>query len=343
MKVIKKRRIYGWLVVIFFLLSFGSSASANEYHIGYQKLDLVSKETDENIPVSIVYPTKIPAVPVRFGLFELDLAIAAPIVSGHFPLVVISHGSGGTNLGHRSIAFELVKKGFVVAMPLHPKNNYKDNSAEGTGKNWINRPKHIKAVIDSIAENEKFSSNVDTKSVAVIGHSAGGYTALAVAGGVANTKHLYQLCIDAPKENEVFCGIGGAIPEKVISEEIKNPVDPRVKAIVLMAPVGVMYKSENALENVDATMLLLSAEKDTQLIEANHADLIARNYKHKNKLTYRTIKNAGHYSFITPFPESMKGSLGEVGEDPEGFDRSAFHKTLSKEIADFIVKVFKGK
>lgn len=332
------------LMVLFIMSTSSAQVFGNTYQVGYQKIEVNSKETNEKVPVSIVYPTEIPAVPVRFGSFELELAIGAPIAKGSFPLVVISHGSGGTNLGYRSIAFELVKKGFVVAMPLHPKNNYNDNSAEGTSKNWINRPKHIKAVIDSIAVDAKFSGSVDTKSVAIIGHSAGGYTALAVAGGVANTKHLYQLCIDAPKDNKVFCDIGGSIvPEKIVTEEIKNTPDPRVKAIVMMAPVGVLFKSEDSLANVNTSMLLLRAEKDNQLIEPNHADAIAKNYKHKDKLTYRTIKNAGHYSFITPFPESMRGSFGEVGEDPEGFDRKAFHKTLSKEIADFIVDAFKDR
>ena len=73
----------------------------------------------------------------------------------------------------------------------------------------------------------------------------------------------------------------------------------------------------------------------------NHSDSIAKNYKYQDKLTYRTIKNAGLYSFITPFPESIRGSLGEIGKDPEGFDRSAFHNTLSKEIADFTADVHK--
>jgi len=142
---------------------------------------------------------------------------------------------------------------------------------------------------------------VDANKVAIIGHSAGGYTALAVAGGVANTAHLFNLCKNHAKGNQEFCGLGTELPTGFVSEEIKNDRDNRKKAIVLMAPVGVLFKSDKALDSVEASILLLRAEKDSQLIEPHHSDAIAKNFIHKEKLSYRTIQNAGHYSFITPF------------------------------------------
>ena len=54
--------------------------------------------------------------------------------------------------------------------------------------------------------------------MAVIGHSAGGYTALAVAGGVADTSHLFELCSVRVKENKEFCGLATDLPIKFVSE-----------------------------------------------------------------------------------------------------------------------------
>ncbi len=96
-----------------------------------------------------------------------------------------------------------------------------------------------------------------------------------------------------------------------------------------MAPVGVLFSSPNSLYEVNIPMLLLRAEKDDELAEPYHSEIIAKNFDDKNKLTYRTIENAGHYSFITPFPEVMKNQFGIVADDPEGFDRTVFHKKLS--------------
>lgn len=307
-----------------------------EYSVGFVRMETMQAETKEDIPVALVYPSDSPSKPVKFGPFKMELAINGEIAMGEFPVAIISHGSGGTNLGHRSIAFELVKQGFVVAMPLHPGNNFRNNVAQGTALNWINRPKHIKSTIDALLSNPDISPSINVDSISVIGHSAGGYTALAVAGGKADTGHIIDLCKSGLRLNEPFCGL--VRENKVDRINIDNQRDKRVKAVVLMAPVGILFDSEESLAQIDIPVLLLRAEKDVELTEPYHSEVIAKRIKNKENLTYRTIDNAGHYSFITPFPDEMQGELGVVAEDPEGFDRREFHSALSKEIASFLIK-----
>ena len=338
---LQKMKVTVIFTTFIFILTLTVCSDASEevvvgdgFYVGYKKINVESKTTDERFSVALVYPTETPPEQIRFGPFEMELSVGGKMTTGKFPLVIISHGSGGTNLGYRSIAFALVKKGFVVGMPLHPKNNFKENEAEGTISNWKNRPLHISSSIDSILSNRKISENIDFDKIAVIGHSAGGYTALAVAGGVADTSHIIELCLSNSQINESFCGL--VKDNKTKAVKIENSHDKRVKAIVLMAPVGILFKSENSLAEVDIPILLLNAEKDDELTEPYHSEIIVRNYKNKELLTYCTIPNAGHYSFITPFPEAMKHELGIVGEDPEGFDRSAFHQLLSTDIVNFL-------
>ena len=52
----------------------------------------------------------------------------------------------------------------------------------------------------------------------------------------------------------------------------------------------------------------------------------------------KTVKNAGHLSFLAPFPESMRNKNFPPSQDPDGFDREAFHETLKAEILDFFNK-----
>ena len=314
---------------------------ADGFYVGYKKIDVEVKATGEQFPVALVYPSNTPSKQVKFGPFEMELSIGGKIADGKFPLVIISHGSGGTNLGHRSIAFALVKKGFVVGMPLHPKNNFKNNEAEGSVENWKNRPQHISASIDAILSNQNISKNLDIDKIAVVGHSAGGYAALAVSGGIADTTHIIDLCLSNSQINEPFCGL--VKENKTEKVKIENSHDQRIKAIVLMAPVGILFNSSNSLNMVDIPALLIRAEKDAELIEPYHAEVIAKNYKNRELLTYCTVPNAGHYSFITPFPESIKSELGVVAEDPDGFDRDTFHELLSSDIVNFLDHALNSK
>ncbi len=313
------------------------SAADDAFDVGFRKIDVISQETDERFPMAVVYPTRDPAENISFGPFDMELSMYGKIADGMFPVAIISHGSGGSDLGYRSIAFNLVQQGFIVGMPLHPKNNYKDNTAEGTVRNWANRPKHIKAAIDSLLSHPKLSASIDNKKIAVVGHSAGGYTALATAGGVADAGMIAELCKNDLQLDEPFCNMGTESLVKLV--KISNQADKRVKAIVMMAPVGILFKSEGALAQVDIPALLLRAEKDGVLTEPYHSEVIAKHYQNKKNLTYRTVSNAGHYSFITPVPDVLKRELGAVAEDPDGFDRAEFHDALGPEIASYLISV----
>lgn len=321
--------------------AFADTGNDDGYYVGYRKMTVTSEKTDEKFPLALLYPTGTASESVQFGPFQMDLSVGATVASGDFPLVIISHGSGGTNLGYRSIAFTLVKQGYVVGIPLHPKNNFQNNVAEGTNQNWINRPLHISATIDAILSEPNISANINADKIAVIGHSAGGYTALAVAGGVADTTHLIDLCRSDATISEPFCAL--VANNQVKAEKIANSQDERIKAIVLMAPVGILFKSEDALDKVVMPTLMLRAEKDSELTEPYEAEVIAQNLPNQALLIDCTVPNAGHYSFITPFPKAIQDEVGVVAKDPDGFDRSAFQQLLGADILTFLDGVFNAQ
>jgi len=302
---------------------------------GCSKVEVFDKENDITFPALVMYPTNAASTPVAFGPFSLDVAMDAPIAQGCFPVVMISHGSGGSNLTHRTLAMHLAKNGFVVGMIEHPFNNRHNNEWQYTLQNMIYRPRHIRMAIDEVCSHAQFQNHVEHENVAIIGHSVGGYTALALAGGAPHTQALVALCQKPASADEPYW-IGLLRKNGITSQPIAVAADRRVKALVLFGPDVSLFMSEGALREVHAPVLLLVAEKDYMPQET--IAVLRDGLPERAQLTHRVVKNAGHYSFLSPFPETMKSRVGEAAKDPEGFDREQFHRELHEEVLRFLRK-----
>lgn len=274
--------------------------------VGSRLLQVKDNANNISFPLLVQYPTHQPSSPVSFGEYTMEVSVDANIVPGQFPLVIISHGNGGSHLIYRTISTFLAKHGYIVAIPEHLGNNRNNNTLENTTCNLQYRPAHISLVIDSLLQAPWCSKSIRTDKIAVIGHSMGGYTALALAGGVPRSRQ---------------------------GQTIKVTPDPRLKAIVLMAPGAGWFL--NSLQNVSIPILLLMAEHDP-VTPAWNAEIILKSIRDPSLVDFRVIKNAGHFSFISPFPASMKNHTFPPSTDPEGFDREAFHQQLPKDILAFL-------
>ncbi len=55
-----------------------------------------------------------------------------------------------------------------------------------------------------------------------------------------------------------------------------------------------------------------------------------------SNVIHRTIANAGHFSFLSPFPPALTRPDFIPSTDPPGFDREKFHEELPEEIRSFL-------
>jgi hypothetical protein len=53
---------------------------------------------------------------------------------------------------------------------------------------------------------------------------------------------------------------------------------------------------------------------------------------------HRLVEGAGHYSFLSPWPDAMKSASIPPSQDPPGFDRRSFLEGLYPEIAEFLLR-----
>lgn len=275
---------------------------------GFQQLSIHDAAQGAAIPVLVFYPTELPATTATLGPYQFEVSPDAPVAPGSYPIAVISHGSGGTHILYRTIAMHLAKNGYVVAVPEHPGNNRLDNSLYGTVDNLVNRPRHVRLVIDALIADAELGTAVEKDKAAVIGHSMGGYTALAVAGGTPWSKEGKPVAVET---------------------------DARVRAIVLLAPATAWYQPENALQRVKVPILMITGEHD-DVTPQWHADLVLDRVPERGSVHFRVVENAGHFSFLSPFPPKLKAGGFAPTLDPEGFDREAFHEELPEEIRQFL-------
>ncbi|MCY9514785.1 alpha/beta hydrolase family protein [Paenibacillus apiarius] len=262
---------------------------------GCQEAELVDDQMGITFPMIVMYPTSTPEKTERLGPYYLAISKNAAPQEGAFPLILISHGTGGSPLVYRTLARNLARNGFIVGMPEHPFKNRNNNTMEGTVENLTHRPRHIRMAADWFFNSKDFAGVLKPDAVSLIGHSMGGYTALATAGGVP-TSFPYE---SADGQSHL----------------IQVTPDPRINIPILM----------------------LVGEKD-QYTPSFHAQIILNGIPDHEKVQHRIVENAGHFSFLSPFPEAMTNASFPPSQDPLGFDRESFQHELNAEITDFLLR-----
>jgi predicted dienelactone hydrolase len=296
-----------------------------KYYVGMKKVSLRDELKNISFNVFIHYPTLTPSKPSFFGPYEMDVSVNGDILKGRFPLVIISHGSGGSPLLHRSISTFLAKNGYMVALIEHYGNNRTNNELEGKNENFANRLRHLVQTIDYFLEESPFAAYLQKDNVAVIGHSIGANASLVIAGGVPIPYNDY---------NRQF-GETAHLGEE--PQQLDLIIDHRIKAMILFALLPGWFVREECLRNVHIPILIVNAEKDDYVPEIQTKKFLEISSKFP-LIKFEIIKNASHFSFLSPFPISIKERASIAAKDPLGFDREKFHLQLNAQILDFLSK-----
>ncbi|UOQ81316.1 MULTISPECIES: alpha/beta hydrolase family protein [Hymenobacter] len=218
--------------------------------------------------------------------------------------------------GWCTATWRTIWRGYVVGLLEHPHNNRDNDSWAHTPQNLVARPRHLQLAIDQLANDPRFAAVIQPDKVAIIGHSLGGYTALALVGG------------------EPVAGPHGT-PDGQPHRIPTPPADARVQAVVLLAPAVPWFMAEGSLQNVHVPVLLLVGEKDEHT-PLSHAEIILRGLPDIAPVTFRVVENAGHFSFLSPFPPARVSPAFPPSQDPPGFNRLHFHEELYPEVLAFL-------
>jgi predicted dienelactone hydrolase len=326
----------GFLVAALSVLLAAGPALATE--AGLRRFDAPAQNSSqEPIHVVLFYPTQDSAKSIPMGPFTPTVAINGKPDATVKGLILLSHGTGGSELGHSSLAEALAKNGYLVAAIRHPGDNWQDQSLLSVpgGYYFSERPRQASRVIDAILSDPEWTRRIAVDAhgprIGAVGHSAGGYTVLALAGGTPDLMRIVSHCRTS-SDDPVFCSMGRQVTnsgaEKSSFEGLR---DTRVRAVAALAPAGVVFSAQS-LATISIPATIYAGDKDTFLVPRYHAEWVRQNVV---KADYHAIHNAGHYAFMETPGMPIPSADGDVGANPKGFDRAAFLKQLATALNQF--------
>jgi predicted dienelactone hydrolase len=304
---------------------------------------------DDDGPVTVYYPTAAPARELRRGPFIFQMAWQGAPSRGNGRLLILSHGSGGSPWVHADLAQALVEDGFVVAMPQHRGDNVKDHSTPGP-ESWRRRPAEVARAIDAVGRDPRLSPLLVLDRVGVYGMSAGGHTALTLAGGRwsrarfkahcdAHIGEDFPACVGLATSlrGNVFDGLKKTMALWVIAYRFSDPtwqthVDPRVAAIVAAVPYAADFDMAS-LASPRVPLGLATARLDRWLAPRFHSDAVLKVCASCERVA--DLPDGGHGAYLSPLPPGLTGVVGDLLNDPPGFDRAVLREVDRKLVAFF--------
>jgi predicted dienelactone hydrolase len=312
------------LLVLAVLTSTGAHAG------GIATISIPAIGTEPELQAMIWSPcAKAPAA-IQMGPFTLQGVSNCEVSGNALPLIVISHGKGGSMIGHHDTATALANAGFVVASLSHPGDSFGDQAATENLAVFESRPRDMSRLISYMTKDWPQRQRLNPEAIGVFGFSRGGFTALSLIGAVPNVAASAQR----------FCGpwwsfvIGMCRQLKSDGMKVRSMPDARIRAAVVVDPLDMFDAA--SFKNVRVPVQLWASELGGDGVELAHIQQIKAQLPQKPE--FQVARGAGHFAYLAPCPGALMKVAKEICEDPKGFDRAAWHKKMNVDVTAFFQK-----
>ncbi|MDR9404620.1 MAG: alpha/beta fold hydrolase [Halothece sp. Uz-M2-17] len=189
-------------------------------------------------------------------------------------LVILSHGYAANRRFLLYLARHLASHGYTVVALEHPGSNIErlsdseftiNPAALLSPEELLDRPQDITFLLNELNDLNDYSrvlrNQFNTENVTVIGHSLGGYTALALAGGELDLKAVRQFCrnvtpLGRSPADWLQCA-GAKLPNSTLSLR-----DERVKRAIALNPMTSHLFGKTGLEKIAIPTVIFSSSED---------------------------------------------------------------------------------
>jgi predicted dienelactone hydrolase len=313
-------------------------------------------DAQKSLRCTIWYPASDSAVEVRqtvgdpaTPLFEAGMAApGAPFAPSVYawPLVLLSHGTGGSAVQLAWLGTALARAGFIAVAVDHPGNNsLAPMTPEGMAL-WWERATDLSEVLDGMLADGEFGSRIDPKLIAAAGYSLGGYTVLELAGARTDIQRLFELC--AKNDDNAVChvpeahGMGSVedilrATRKTSGESLARSGesfrDPRIKAVFAIAPALGFTLTEESLREIKRPVQMVLGDADRIAPADNNADYV-QTFVRGAGVTL--LPKVSHYTFLDTCTAAGKKALSRYCADD--VDRDAVHAQVAAQAVGFFEK-----
>ncbi|GLQ33749.1 hypothetical protein GCM10007939_00320 [Amylibacter marinus] len=331
------------------LLSFmiaAPAAIAQDYQTGMKELVILEKDGTRHLNGFLWYPTTEVEnpVPAHGNVVWEPISVIpdAPLTTETHPLVLLSHGMFGNARNQAWLASALTKQGYIVAAIDHPGTSTFNRNADQRRSLW-RRPQDISRTLDYLLDQPAFKSVIDPARIHMAGHSLGGFTAVALAGGRFDPDHFDGFCADNPAD--LVCTIFDRWNvAKSNTDRAAMQVDlrdDRIKSIAVFDLGGTQTFSPESLGQISTPMIVYGAPQDISGLDLDVESRALVTSLSQDIVQYHEPEGLAHFDFLGVCTAAALDILKE--EEPDDIfvceegrqERRAAHQMIVENVAHF--------
>jgi predicted dienelactone hydrolase len=275
-------------------------------------------EHSSRLRVTVWYPaapgsveTELLIGPPARPLFDVG-AVAANAAfatdQGRRPVIVLSHGFGGTARIMGWFGIAMARHGYIVVAVDHPGNNTLDTMTFAGAALWWDRAEDLRVALAAVEADRAIGPHLDTSRIGAAGFSAGGFTALVLAGARVDPTRFVTFCAAHPADADClpqreFAASVRDLPAFLQRPEIAaeaahagdNHAIAGLKAAFVMAPGLVQALDPASLRGMHVPITIMLGDADVVAPPATNGLVAAAAIP---GAALKRLPGVGHYDFL---------------------------------------------
>ncbi len=291
-----------------------------------------------------------PDAPLFLAGSAMPHAAFAPSLE-KLPLILLSHGTGGSAEQMGWLGTALARAGFMAAAVDHPGNNAQTGYTPEGFALWWERATDLSEVLDGLLADPELGTHVDRDRVGAAGFSLGGYTVLELGGARTDISQFFDLCKKGA--DSAACNVpemrGLGTPEQILSAVRKTSGeslarsgdsfrDPRVQPVFAIAPALGFTLTPESLHAMRLPVEMVVGSADPIAPAAENTGYVRGNVRGARMTV---LPGVGHYTFLDDCTAAGKQMFPQFCSDGAGVDREVVHRQVDGMAVQFFARAFK--